>query len=791
MNKKCRMLWLSLMMLFAGAAYAQMSDEAVVAYVREGLASGKSKNELTKELVARGVTREQAERLKSKYEDLRTGNNASIRNVGDQERSRRLNDDETIVPQVLEDNVSVQATPVFGRNIFTGRNLTFAPNTNIATPANYKLGPGDEVIIDIWGTNQNTIRQTISPEGSINIEGLGLVNLNGMTIKEADNYMRRKLGQIYSVDGADAKSEIKLSLGNIRTIQVNLMGEVANPGTYYLSSLSNLYHALYRAGGVGELGSLRNIQLVRNGKNIAQVDVYDLILHGQMEGDVSLEDGDIIIVPTYQSLVSINGKVKRPMLYELKEGETLQDLLLYAGNFTGDAYRSNIQMIRQNGKEYQVYTIDQKDYATFSLVDGDDLTVGAMLDRFENKLEIKGAVYRPGVYQLGEDIQTVSQLLAKADGLKGDAFTNRALLHREREDLTLELIQVDVKAVLDGSAQDIKLQKNDVLYIPSIHDLQDLGHFTVMGEVAKPGSFVYADNTMLEDAIMLAGGLLESASTVKIDVSRRVKNAESTVETDTIGQVFTFAFKDGYILDGQDGFVLQPYDQVMVRRSPGYMQQTSVSITGEVLFPGSYVMTNKEERLSDLVQKAGGLNSWAYVKGARLQRKMNEDERNRASANIGSTKDSIDMNLLGVGQTYSVGIDLEKALNKPGSDDDLVLREGDVLIVPEYNNMVKISGTVMYPNVVTYSAKMTVKQYIDQAGGYAYRARKNKVYIVYMNGRVAKGKSASSSVVEPGCEIIVPQKPAPNGNTLSSILSVSTTAASLGTMIATIGNLIK
>jgi protein involved in polysaccharide export with SLBB domain len=435
-----------------------------------------------------------------------------------------------------------------------------------------------------------------------------MVSLNGMTVKEADSYMRRKLGQIYSVDGEDAKSEIKLTLGNIRTIQVNMMGEVANPGTYYLSSLSNLYHALHRAGGVSALGSLRDIQLIRKGKVISHVDIYEFIRNGKMENTI-LEEGDIINVPTYRVIVDITGNVKRPMSYELKEGETIADLISYAAGFTGDAYVDNVRLIRKNGKEYQIHTIDQAQYADFRLVEGDALAVGAMLDRFANRIEVKGAVYRPGTYELGNGIETVSQLIRKAEGLKGDAFTNRALLTREREDLTLEIIPVDIKAVLNGSAADVKLSKNDVLYIPSIHDLQDLGSITVGGEVAKPGTFVYTENTTLEDAIMLAGGLLESASTVKIDVSRRIKNPASTEQSETIGEVYTFSFKDGYVLDGKAGFVLQPYDQIHVRRSPGYVTQSTVSISGEVVFPGSYVMTQKEERLSDLVSKSGGLNT--------------------------------------------------------------------------------------------------------------------------------------------------------------------------------------
>ena len=776
---------------------AQMSDDAVVAYVKQGVASGKSQTEMARELASKGVTREQVERLRN---SAQTGADApsAVKAAGVQERARRMNDGmlETPVADVsvvLGDVVAPEYDDVFGRNIFTNDNLTFAPSANLPTPEDYRLGPGDEVIIDIWGNNQATIRQTISPDGTIKIPDIGLVSLNGMTIKQADSYMKRKLGQIYSVDGEDAKSEIKLTLGNIRTIQVNLMGEVAVPGTYYLSSLSNLYHALYRAGGVSPLGSLREIQLVRNGKKIASLDIYDFILNGNSPDDVTLQEGDIIIVPAFDRLVEIVGNVKRPMIYELKDGETIGDLLEYAGGFSGNAYKENLRVVRQNGREYQVYTVDAPDYSSFVLQDGDEITVEQMLDRFANRIEIKGAVYRPGIYQLGNGVTTVSQLIAKADGLKGDAFTNRALIHREREDLTLEVIPVDVKGVLDGSVADVELQKNDVLYVPSIHDLNDVGNITVVGEVARPGTFVYADNMTLEDAVMMAGGLLESASTVKIDVTRRIKDASSTFQTENIAEVFTFSFKDGYVLDGEAGFVLEPYDYVFIRRSPSYMAQTSVTIEGEVVFPGIYTLTHRTERLSDVVEKAGGLNQWAYVKGARLSRKMDSEEKARLMSTIevlDSAKDSIDMSTLAMSDRYYVGIDLEDALKNPGSDADLVLREGDVLIVPQYNNTVKISGNVLYPNTVTYRPDMTVKDYVIQAGGYGFRSKKNKAYVVYMNGTVTRARRMSSNVVEPGCEIVVPKKRNRDGS-LQEVLGIATTASSLATMMATVGNLLK
>ena len=773
-------------------ARAQMSDEAVVTYLKEGMASGKTQKEMATELAARGVTKVQAERIKAKYEQEQTSQTGAARVIGEQERQRRMNENaleshSTDIDAISTEVDTTGVKQVYGRNIFTIKELSFAPSSNLPTPVNYVLGPGDEVIIDIWGTNQATIRQTISPDGTINIHDLGVINLNGMKVKDADSYLRKKLGQIYSVDGENAKSEIKLTLGNIRTIQVNLMGEVANPGTYFLSSLSNIYHALYRAGGVSELGSLRDIHLIRKGKKIATIDVYELIREGKMN-DIILEEGDVVSVPSYKVIVDITGNIKRPMTYELKSGETVADLLDYAAGFTGDAYMDNIRLIRKNGKEYQIFTVSSTDYNTFALMDGDAITVGVMLDRYSNKIEIKGAVYRPGAYELGEKIQTVSQLIAHADGLKGDAFTNRALITREREDLTLEIIPLDISAILNGTAEDVRLAKNDVLYIPSIHDLNDIAHISIEGEVAKPGSFVFADNTTIEDAIMLAGGLLESASTVKIDVSRRINNPTSEAPSGVFGEVFTFSFKDGYVIDGQPGFILKPYDHIMVRRSPDYMPQKLVRVTGEVAFPGSYSMIKKEERISDLVAKAGGITKWAYLRGARLQRSIIGEEKTRMLSTaefFDSSRDTINMKRLDMGSRYFVGIDLAKALANPGSDADLVLREGDVLGIPEYINTVKISGNVMFPNTVTYDPKMTVRKYVTMAGGYGHRAQRSKAYIIYLNGTIEKARRFSTKVIEPGCEIVIPERPEKKSN-IQNTLAISTSVASLATMLATI-----
>lgn len=829
-----------------------MSDKQVMEYVETGMKQGKSQQQIATELARRGVTREQAERVKKLYEQSQKNGKGLTNDKGNSRTRTKNNEDlasdkeyigsefnfdtenqlgtskskvyKYITTQELDfsekDSISftldkngnlvseditifkeeLSEEQVFGRNIFNSNNLTFEPSNNLPTPANYRLGAGDEVIIDIWGANQVTIQETISPDGNISIDRLGLIYLSGKTVNQATSYLKKELNKIYAgLDDEDPSSLIKVSLGNTRTIQVNVMGEVYQPGTYALSAFSTVFHALYSAGGVSDIGSLRNVQVARNGKKIAEVDVYDFIMHGKTKDDIKLQEGDVIIVPPYEALVKIEGNVKRPMKYEMKNDETVATLLKYAGNFSSDAYTRSIKIIRQNGKEYQVFTVDDIDYSVFKIKDGDILTAEAILNRFENKLEIKGAVYRPGIYQYGGSLNTVKQLIEKADGVMADAFLGRAVLQRQREDLTREIIQVDLKAILGGTKPDISLQRNDVLYIPSIHDLQDLGNIEVFGEVARPGKYIYADNMTLEDLIIQAGGLLESASTVKVDVSRRIKNNKSTESVSTIGQMFSFALKDGFIIDGEAGFVLEPYDQVYVRRSPGYQEQVNVSVEGEILYEGTYALTSKSERLSDLVLKAGKVTPYAYVRGAKLMRKANEEEIERMRDVVemmqremgGASMDSL--KLEDIKTEYSVGINLEAAINNPGGDADIVLREGDKLIIPEMVNTVKINGAVMMPNTVAYNKKMSVKDYISQAGGYSNGARKTKAFIIYMNGQVAEVKRSNKSVVEPGCEIIVPVKDKTKAEkwNIQTILGIASSLGSLGLTAASVANILK
>ena len=810
-------LFFSIFILVGGVMAQQMSDDQVVQYVKEAQRTGKSQKQMTTELLRRGVTKEQVARIQKKYAEHSAAADG-VENKPSQlrERTSLMTDGKAIrdtsyeeaeleeQKEIIDLKRDAKATPeapgsnIFGHSLFSNRNLSFEPSANLATPVNYRLGPGDEVIIDIWGASENTIRQTISPEGTILVRGLGPVHLSGMTVKEANSFLQREFSKIYSgISGTEPNSEIKLTLGDIRTIQINIMGEVSVPGTYTLSAFSTVFHALYRAGGVNRIGSLRSIKVVRDGKTFADLDVYDFIMKGKMKDDIRLQEGDVIIVDPYQSLVEIVGKVKRPMFYEMKPTETVATILNYAGGFTGDAYKKAIRLVRKSGREHQVFNVDEMDYSVFRLDDGDMITIDAVLDRFENRVEVRGAVYRAGLYQLDGTVNTVKQLIKKAEGLRGDAFLNRVIIDREHEDLSHEIIAIDLGGLLNGTIADIPLQKNDILYIPSITDLKEEETVAIYGEVANPGTFLFSKNMTIEDLLVQAGGLLEEAATTRVEVTRRIKDPKSTSFSSVLGKTFTFDIKDGFIVGGNaENFYLEPFDAVYIRRSPAYRRQQNVVVAGEVLFSGSYSLLKKNERLSDLVSKAGGVTPDAYVKGARLIRKLSDEERRRQNdairmAQNGEGKDSISIQKLNLSETYTVGIDLEKALANPKSDFDLVLREGDVLYIPEYVNTVKISGSVMYPNTVVYQKGKNLKFYINQAGGYGNMAKKKKVYVVYMNGTVSRLKARNASAIEPGCEIIVPSKAEKKHMAMAEILGISSTTATIAAMVATMANAFK
>ena len=826
--------YLLFVLMFLGAwgydVYAQntMSDEQVMKFVIKENENGTSQQQIVTKLMQRGVTIEQIRRIKSKYDKQKDGSvmgakditgaaedRMRVNNGGKKQQNRRdlqkkdlrkkkdlteyqkrlqREDDELefydeisfMMPDSTdwfdkEESEDESVRKIFGHDIFNNEKLTFEPVMNIATPKDYRLGPGDAVFVDVWGASQKTYSVTVSPEGKIDIEEFGPVSVSGLTVDEANRRLRATLGQRYK------NSRVELTVGQTRTISVNVMGEVKNPGTYTLSAFATVFHALYMAGGPNDIGTLRDIKVYRDNRLVTAVDVYDYILNGKLEGNVRLADNDVIVVGPYDCLVNIVGKVKRPMFYEMKNTESVATLLKYAGGFTGDAYEKNLRLIRKNGTEYSVYTITEFDRSTFKVQDGDSLTVDSVLPRFKNMVEVKGAVFRPGKYQIGSSISTVRQLVQSAEGLTEDAFTARAVMHRRKADRSLEVLALDVDKIMKQEVPDVPLRNEDVLYIPSMEDLQNELTLTIYGEVLYPGVYQYAENTSLEDLVLQAGGLKDAASVVKVDVSRRIRNRKAIQAGGVVAQNYSFALKDGFVVEGTPGFVLEPFDEVYIRKSPGYIEQEHVAVEGEVTFTGTYALSKKGQRLSDLVKNAGGLTKEAYAKGARLERRLTEAEKlkQQSMLKLINSGDSVDVRKIDLGDTRYVGINLDMALANPGSDEwDIVLEEGDRLIVPQFNNTVSVNGEVMYPNTIAFKSGEKLDYYINQAGGYSMRAKKSRVFAVHMNGTVTRVKSAKD--IQPGCEIVVPSKPRRRGLSLPEILSMGSTTASLGAVLVSL-----
>lgn len=829
---------LSLLLCAAVSAQAQMSEDKIIQYVQEQQAKGVSQEQIVYDLNRRGVTLQQLQRMRDKYEKQQStgilGNTmpqntqtGRIRTQGqplnqvqpelsmtqgnatlgrdsrsvEKERLQNMYDESMFLfvdsIYLLKQSLMPQRKVIYGHDLFQNRNLSFEPSANLATPLNYRLGPGDEVIIDIWGASQSTIQQVISPDGNIMVENLGPVYLNGKTIQEADAYIKKVFSQIYSgLGGDDSNSSIKLSLGQNRSVLVNVMGDVENPGTYQVSSFATVFNAIYMAGGVSDLGSMRTVKLFHEGKEVATIDMYDYIRNGKVQDDIRLNDNDVVIVSPHSLLVNIDGRIRRPMYYEMKENETLANLIDYAGGLESDAYRKDVRVIRMGDFQRQIFTVDKDAQSSFRLMDGDSVYVDSIQTTFANMAEVRGAVYRPGQFQIDGGITTVSQLIQAAGGLKEDAFPTRALLSRTNPDKTLTNLSIDIKGLMEGSAQDEPLRNNDVLFIPSLFDIGEVKTFSVYGEVLFPGDYRYADNTSIEDLILQAGGLKEDASLAKVDVVRRNRDKKATEKSENISETFSFSINEDLSIQDND-FRLQPYDEVYVRRSPGYSVNRRVIVEGEVTFPGYYSLMTNNECLSDIMERVGQFSNEAYPEGARLVRTMTDDERVRMHniAEILAANDSITLartlDKLQNSTTYEVGINLKEAIEKPGGAADIVLRDGDRIIIPVFTNTVKINGEVMYSNTTPFVKGKNLKYYIEKAGGFSEKARKSKAYVVYMNGSVSKAKKRSSKLIQPGCEIIVPARQQRDGLKTTEILSLGSTSASLATVVLALMNLLK
>lgn len=853
------LIYLMFLMLLPVAGMAQsMSDDQVMSYIAKEHTAGKDNAQIVTQLMQRGVNIQQIRRVRDKYQkqmsqntsqsygtptgssrmrtnngkkrtsgnesagsnsDLSAYSNYRISNDRDSsdkedealeyrdELGKMIPDTAAIVKQYY-DNKKTKAHKVFGRDIFNNKELSFEPNMNIATPQNYRLGPGDAVIIDIYGASQKSEQCTVSPDGDVVIEGYGPVAVSGLTVAQANARLRSTLGSRYS------SSRIKLTVGQTRTIMVNVMGEVKLPGTYTLSAFATVFHALYMAGGTNDIGTLRNIKVYRNNRLVTVVDIYDYILNGKLTGNVRLADNDVIVVGPYDCLVNISGKVKRPMFYEMKKNESVASLLKYSGSFTGDAYNKAVRVNRKTGKEYAVFNVGEFDFANFHIADGDSVMVDSIIPRYANTVEVKGAVFRPGMYNLGEQVNSVRSLIEHAEGTTEMAFTNRAVLHRMKEDRTLKVISVDLVGIMNGTTPDIPLQENDVLFVPTKTENIEQRTIIIRGEVQFPGVYKYADNETIEDFVLQAGGLTDKASTVNVSVSRRVTDPKALAPDSVIAKLYTLSLKDGFVVDGEPGFTLMPFDEVYIRKSPAYMEQKNVSVEGEVMFAGTYTLSANNTRLSDLYRKSGGTNGLGYIRGARLMRRATEAEKQRmrtalqmemeqqqknilqlaASSNGANLQQAAEgaknanLSKFNVPDEYPVGIDLELAIKNPGGDADMVLREGDRLIVPQYNGTVKVNGAVMYANTVAFEKGKRASYYIDQAGGYAGDAVKSRAYIIYMNGKVAK--LSHGAKVQPGCEIVIPAK-LKRKMTVAETMSLGSSLSSIAAMIATISNMTK
>ncbi len=783
-----------LMLLCALPAMA-LTDEQVIAYIKTEAATGKSQNQIAKELLAQGVSADQIRRIRSQYEEER---NTQVNATTGQALSSRLREevaeseaDNHAVEDV--DETTVVRKNIYGHDIFNTPGLTFEPNSNMATPKNYRLGPGDEVIIDIWGVSEDNIRQQISPDGRIMISQLGPVYLNGLTVDEANKQLKNIFAKKYAGVGSD--TDINLTLGQIRSIQIDVLGEVRRPGTFRISPFSNAFHALYNAGGINDIGSVRNIDIYRNGKKISSVDIYDFLFKGKDVGNVRLQEGDVIIVPPYNELVHIEGNVKRPMFYELKNNESLSKLIEFAGGFTGDAYSDVVRVLRLNGLDKELNTVDRTEYASYPLKDGDVVSVGVVTDEFTNKVEIGGSVYRPGTYAIGDNVKTLRQLIQTAEGLTDDAYLGRALMYREKPDRSLEVLSINLGDIMDGTAADIELRKNDIINIININAITERGGFTIQGLVFSPGTYPYAEGTTLKDLILQAGGLREGASTARVEISRRIIDQNATDATNQLAETFTVDIEQGLDVSKAAEFELKPYDLVQVRKSPTYNPQRTVTLNGEVLYPGNYVIETRTERVSDVIRRAGGVLESAYVKGAYLKRLRTADQREirnetmRLASSHNQSEDSIIIDASATSDQFYVGINLKKAIESPGSTEDFVLQPGDQIFIPEEQSTVSITGDVLFPNTVVYVPGKKLKYYIEQAGGYGDRAKKNKTYIVYMNGSIAK--ASGNVAIEPGCQIIVPTKPESQGFDWTKVLSIATTLGSIASMTAAVVAIFK
>lgn len=770
-----------------------LSDQQIEQLIERMEERGLSVSDVESLATARGMPAGEVSKLRSRINEVRASRSAEGEQRDGDTRSRSQNkpaETETARQQMQPDTLDVlfeepqdDSSEVFGSNIFNSKNLTFEPSLNIPTPKNYVLGPGDELIIDIWGASENTYQLPVSPEGAVQIPNLGPVHINGMTIEEAREKLTNQLSQIYSgLKGDDKNTFIQISLGDIRSIKVSIVGEVKIPGTYTLSSLSTVFNALYAAGGPNKNGSYRSIKILRDGGVHKTVDLYDFLVSGDLSDNITLKDQDIIKIDSYVNRVQVKGEAKQIGLFETVEGETFEDLLEYTGGFNQHAYTKRVTIERNTPTEKSIIDVRYPEQANTELKSGDVISIGKILERFENKVTVEGPVFRPGDYQLEEN-PTLHDLISNAEGLMGDAFMERAIIYRKQDDYTLESIPVNLENVMESPEHyDIELKKDDLIRISSIFDLQEFENVTIRGSVLNPGSYRYAENLSLKDLILEANGLKDEAAAYNIEIARRIPDYETGQLSPELAEVIEFNLEEGLThSDELDDVILEPYDMVFVRKSPSYEEQQTVTITGEVLYPGEYAITSRDFRLSDLLEKSGGPTNFAYLEGASLNREF-DDQVEQEELNL---EDSVTtQNVTSLSQ---VGIRLDEALDRPDGSYDLLLQPGDELHIPKRLQTVQIRGEVLYPINSRYESGKGFKEYINSAGGFTDRAKTRRAYIVYANGEVDRTKQfmfiRNYPEVRPGSVIIIPPKEEKEGMSTGELISVMSTIVSMAAIV--------
>ena len=821
----------------------QLSDDQIEELVKRAQDAGLSSTDFLMMAQMRGMPSGEVEKLRNRIEGLSVGSSKS-RSTNASKRSAREQIDLNDITQGLMETQELMETEeadtlLFGSKLFFQKNrkLSFEPSLNQATPKNYILGPGDLLYVDIYGQSEKYYEATVNPEGSILLDNIGLISVSGKTIEAAEGIIKSRVAAFYSgLSGANPKTFLQVTLGNVKTIKVHIMNEVRLPGTFTLSAFSTVFNALYAAGGSSDNGTLRAIQLIRNNKKIAEIDVYDLLINGTANLDVQLQDQDVILVNPYLARVRVLGEVKRPLIFEVTPDDNLEDVIRYAGGYTDLAFKDRISISRISGNQRSISDVYQNQLGLFNLKGGDEVTVGRIIDRYSNRIQIKGAVFRPGIFSLTQGL-TLTQLIKNADGLKGDAYRQRASILRTKSDLSAEVLEVNLQAVLEGRQEDVVLQREDVIRISSIYDVQNESYIQILGEVKHPGTYPYAAGMTPEELILTAGGLQESANIKDIEIARRLEDSDSG----TLSDIITTSINADLSFN-PNAISLAPFDQVIVRKRANFTMQRLVSVEGQVNSPGIFAIQTSVDRISDLIKRAGGVNQFAYTKGATLIRKTEffntESEQVRRQKNLEALRvllkenptnpeaqeellirlfrdlptekvaktdstannakreslDQIAAETPGVAvkikETEAVAINLEKILANPGSEEDLVLEEGDILNVPKLLQTVRMRGDVVYPTTLRHEQGRSLRFYINGAGGFDRRANRKQTYVVYANGAVKRTKGffgvRSYPIVEPGAEVIIPSKGPKIPIRLGELVGVTTGLATLALVLSQI-----